>query len=773
MGISNRTVSTRWSLWAAAAFTVACRTDTKVGIRHEPPVVQIIEPSDESPHDAMESVRFVAQVETYDGSDLTSIQHHWVTGSDIACDWDTVPSDGMANCYISFAEPGVHSVTVTVKNDRLDTATSTISVNIGDNNSPTIDITAPETGAFFNPTDAITLEATVADGEDSPETLTVVGLSSIDNDLGLTATPSSAGDWAANIEGLSPGEHLITLTVYDTAGLSGQDTVTLTINESPTAPSVIIEPNPVSSGEQLTALITEDSTDPEGDPITYSYQWFVDGTAYPGGTTPVIASGTTRRDQYWEVQVTASDPQTSGTPGTANVTIGNSPPRVDAVRILPLGPFTMDDLTARPTGWFDQDLDAEAYDYEWVIDGVADTEEATDTFPWEKTARGQQVRVTVTPKDDFASGEPVSSTLTTIENSAPTGGSAVIDPEVAEPTDTLFCIVDVASSDADGDPISYRYEWSKGGVLVSSLTDSTVLPLETSDGDIWTCEVFPTDGTDEGPGFSDSVSVTDGSAPPAPEINPPSAHRNKDFVTLTGNCEAECILDFYCDDSSTTWALTDACTTAGTFSVTVDPLTRGDTTSCSATCTDAAGNTSPDSLPVSTEVCDPEDVYENGSYGDSIDDPADEWSVLNDDGSRTISITGNVLEDDDEDWYVISAGDDVSADIAAGRDMFKFDVSFAEEAAGYRLVVYRDSPTGEDTDSCLPTGYTEYSWYYQTQADGPDRGMPSDLQSCDAGSTVRNTCEDLSSDFLIQVFREEATPVSCDPYELQITNGVW
>jgi hypothetical protein len=111
-------VNLRWCLLSLAGMAVACSSDKVIGIRHEPPAVQIVEPSNESTHDAFASVAFVAQVETYDGSDLTDIEHHWVSGSDVRCDWDTVPSDGLASCFMSFDEPGVHSITVTVKNSR-------------------------------------------------------------------------------------------------------------------------------------------------------------------------------------------------------------------------------------------------------------------------------------------------------------------------------------------------------------------------------------------------------------------------------------------------------------------------------------------------------------------------------------------------------------------------------------------------------------------------------------------------------------------------------
>jgi hypothetical protein len=772
---SSPVMYSRWCLLAVSALAFACRSDKVIGIRHEPPAVQIVEPSNDSTHDAFASVQFVAQVDTYDGSDLTDIEHHWVSGSDVRCDWDTVPSDGLASCFMSFDEPGVHSITVTVKNTRLDTATATISVNVTENHDPTILIVAPDGGSYFASEDAITLEAVLDDAEDSPELLTLVGTSSLDGDLGLSTAPSSSGDWAGNISGLSAGEHLITLTVYDLTGLSGQDTVSFTINESPGTPVISITPDPAASGTQLTANIDVEAVDPEGDPISYEYQWFVGGTAFPGGTTPVVSAGVTQRDEYWEVLVTARDPHSAGDPGTASITIGNSPPRVDAVSISPFAPQTNDDLTSVATGWFDQDSDVESYTYEWEQNGLIDIEETLSTFPSEKTVRGDEIRVHLTPEDAFSAGDAVASTIVTIENSPPTGGNAIITPEDPEPTDGLLCTVDVASSDADGDAISYSFVWLRDGTEMPGLTTAFVTSSELADGETWTCEVTPSDDVEDGASFSVSIGVTDGSAPPPPLIDTPAAHRNKDFMDLSGTCESACVLDFYCSDAITSWSIEDACTEGGTFSVTIDPLTRGEVTSCYATCTDAADNTSGDSITVSSEVCDPEDIYENGSYGDAMEDPIDEWSILLDDGTTTVNIIGNILEDDDDDWYIISAGDNLASDLAAGRDDFKFDAKVSLGDGLYSFIVYRDDPLGADADSCMPDadGYTEYSWFYETRDDGTFRGLPADLQSCDAGSISQNTCEDHSSDFYLQVFRNASIPATCENYQLQITNGVW
>ena len=90
-------------------------------------------------------------------------------------------------------------------------------------------------------------------------------------------------------------------------------------------------------------------------------------------------------------------------------------------------------------------------------------------------------------------------------------------------------------TDDDGDPIEYIYRWLVDGVEDPGLTTAVVDSLETNNLETWTCEVTPTDGIEEGPLHrTDTVSVSDGSAPPPPDVNPPSAHRNKDAARPHG-----------------------------------------------------------------------------------------------------------------------------------------------------------------------------------------------------------------------------------------------
>ena len=220
--------------------------------------------------------------------------------------------------------------------------------------------------------------------------------------------------------------------------------------------------------------------------------------------------------------------------------------------------------------------------------------------------------------------------------------------------------------------------------------------------------------------------------------------------------------------------MTDTCTSEGTFGTTIEPLVRGETTSCYATCTDEAGNTSGDSTSVSTEVCDPEDIYENSLYGDSISDPIDEWGTLPDDGTTTINIIGNVLEDDDEDWYVITAGT-TSPQISQLVVMSSGSRPRSRTGRGIQLRRLSGRLRRRPADSCMilmMMGTRSTVGSTKTQATHSTTPCPRTCKHV-VQDLLFNDCTDDTSNFFIHVFRNASTPSSCQNYEIQVTNGVW
>lgn len=90
---------------------------------------------------------------------------------------------------------------------------------------------------------------------------------------------------------------------------------------APTAPIVNITPASPQKSDDLTCQITTESTDPDGDPINYSYNWYNDGVLQPESTTNTIDSSYTEWGETWKCVVIPDDGLSYGSTGEDQVTI--------------------------------------------------------------------------------------------------------------------------------------------------------------------------------------------------------------------------------------------------------------------------------------------------------------------------------------------------------------------------------------------------------------------------------------------------------------------
>ncbi len=103
------------------------------------------------------------------------------------------------------------------------------------------------------------------------------------------------------------------------------------------------------------------------------------------------------------------------------------------------------------------------------------------------------------------------------DNTAPTAPEISVSPEVPTTSDTLLCVIDVASTDPDGHAIEYRYVWTVNGEE-SGVEESSVDPGQTAKEEVWMCTVIPEDEYGlAGPSASASVAIVN-AAPTRPEI---------------------------------------------------------------------------------------------------------------------------------------------------------------------------------------------------------------------------------------------------------------
>jgi hypothetical protein len=96
-------------------------------------------------------------------------------------------------------------------------------------------------------------------------------------------------------------------------------------------------------------------------------------------------------------------------------------------------------------------------------------------------------------------------------NEPPTVPEVRVEPIEARTADTLHCVIQTASVDPEGVPVSYSFSWTLDGED-AVIADSVVEAENTSKGQVWSCTVLATDGLVTAPAASDSITV--GNTPP-------------------------------------------------------------------------------------------------------------------------------------------------------------------------------------------------------------------------------------------------------------------
>ena len=598
-------------------------------------------------------------------------------------------------------------------------------------------------------------------------------------------------------------------TPTDELGLQGAGmnaTPIVIRNTPPTAPSIaMVPPNP-RSNQDVMVDITSPSTDVDNDPITYAYYWRRNGVQFPNPTYPTnintVQRPSTTRDDVWEVSVVASDGFAESPSVSATFTVRNTPPQIDDAVLTPSAPVATQNIDAQGVGWYDEDGDVPTYLVAWYIDGVLQPSTSPATrLPAGEAARGQDVYAVMTPFDG-EQGTSVTSNTVTVQNAPPTQPAVRIEPELAGfENDDLLCAITTASTDPDGDPVVYHYSWYRNGSLFLEGVGLNVIDSDDTEfGDIWRCEVTPSDvppsgfAALEGPtAVSAQRAITSTEEPPPPTFSATSRYRNDTTFVLEGTCIAGTTncnqVHFSCTSDGVTMPVASvSCTCAngntpdavgcgggsvdGEFTRTTT-VTRGETVICRAECEDVASNLSPLSGTTVTEACDPRDQFEDDTnYGDVATNPIDEWGTLSHTNDFTVQVNGNVIDGDVHDWFRFSTANDPIATAAAGRNPYNFRASMDVGDGQYDMVVWRDDPTG--TPECAASvPYKSYSFYNWDRGDAPDKGVPADRQACAAAGTPDegffNRCQDLSATYYVRMSRSVGT--NCQHYRLRVSNG--
>jgi hypothetical protein len=320
------------------------------------------------------------------------------------------------------------------------TVTATDADGGSDSGSASITLTnrAPDVSVSLSPTspsaaDTITCGATVSDDDgDSPSTTfawTVSGASvAATSTSGLTSTLAGAFAYADTVS--------CTATANDGKGGVGSGSGSVTIsNAPPTITAVTLTPSSLQTLDTVT--VNASVSDPEGDAVTVTYDWIVDGSTVVSGSSSNVLDGASWFDKGQTVQaeVVATDGVGTTRVSSSSITVDNTPPGAPTLGISPAAPTVGDSLVCTvDTASSDDDSDSVTYTMSWTVDGVAyevggtiDTGDpgfvgpstttwTDDTVDGYDVDLGQSWECTAVPNDGDDDGTPATTSVTVFES---------------------------------------------------------------------------------------------------------------------------------------------------------------------------------------------------------------------------------------------------------------------------------------------------------------------------------------------------------------------
>lgn len=123
-----------------------------------------------------------------------------------------------------------------------------------------------------------------------------------------------------------PAEVAIPSSTKEPQTTAAPDTGGIKLNQPPTVTSVDVTPNFPKIGDTL--KITTTAKDPDGDEVTYIYQWFKNDKLLPEETSDALSLKSFQRGDRIMLNVIPYDGKENGSPGVMKVTVGNISPEI-------------------------------------------------------------------------------------------------------------------------------------------------------------------------------------------------------------------------------------------------------------------------------------------------------------------------------------------------------------------------------------------------------------------------------------------------------------
>lgn len=462
-----------------------------------PPTIAITSPSNGSIHTVGDNIMFEGSVS--DAEDIPSnLSIEWVSSLDGVFSNQSADSNGALTLPYSFLSAGTHSIVVTTQDSSGLSATTSLSLVVN---------TPPEAPSVsISPTSPYTtddLETVVVSGGDLDGDPVFHQYAWFNNGAPTSYTaailPSSATSY---------GEQWTVRVTPNDGNIDGDYTeASVTIeNTNPTIDSISITPNPAYNDSVLTCSASASDADQTVSP---TYIWTVGTNTYSGDTLDVSTLGVLPT-QNIDCTATATDDTGAQASDSISTVLSNRAPVITNELLSPTSIGNSSVVTCS-SDVSDPDGETTTTTYEWTQNGSIMSNGNSIDLATYSIQVGDLITCSITAEDGYG-GTTTASVSNTVTNAAPEVTSLELTPNPMYTESTLTAIA--SATDAEGDAISYLYDWSVNSSLMQSGTSPELDGSYFEKGDI--VQVTLTVNDAFGTGIPESASLACQNTAPEP-----------------------------------------------------------------------------------------------------------------------------------------------------------------------------------------------------------------------------------------------------------------